>query len=117
MNIISSLLKWIGDTIGANPSTLATTSKTLVGAINELERVNIKEIKYMHVEQAKTDTDNVYLTASVPSGYKFLCWTTFGVLGSVDWAGSAYDLSLLTVRVWTGTTRNSTVMGSYLVYR
>ncbi len=36
MNTLSSLLNWIGNTIGANPSTLTTTSKTLVGAINEV---------------------------------------------------------------------------------
>lgn len=36
MNTLSSLLEWIGNTIGANPSTLSTTSKTLVGAINEV---------------------------------------------------------------------------------
>lgn len=37
MNIVSSILKWIGNTIGANPNTLTTTAKTLVGAINELK--------------------------------------------------------------------------------
>lgn len=37
MNTLSSLLKFIGDIIGAAPSTLTTTSKTLVGAINEID--------------------------------------------------------------------------------
>lgn len=37
MNTISSLLKFLGNTLGANPkTTLTTTSKTLVGAINEV---------------------------------------------------------------------------------
>ena len=36
MNTLSSLLKFIANTIGANPTTLKTTSKTLVGAINEM---------------------------------------------------------------------------------
>ena len=36
MNVLSSLLNWIGSTIGADPNTLSTTSKTLVGAINEV---------------------------------------------------------------------------------
>ena len=36
MNTLSSLLKWIGNTIGANPNTLTTSAKTLVGAINEV---------------------------------------------------------------------------------
>lgn len=36
MNTLSSLLQWIGSTIGANPNTLKTTNKTLVGAINEM---------------------------------------------------------------------------------
>ena len=35
MNTLSSLLNWIGNTIGANPNTLATSSKTIVGSINE----------------------------------------------------------------------------------
>lgn len=37
MNTLSSLLEFIGDTIGAAPSTLTTTNKTLVGAINEVD--------------------------------------------------------------------------------
>ena len=37
MNTISSLFNWIGNLIGANPSTLTTTSKTLIGAINEVD--------------------------------------------------------------------------------
>ena len=36
MNILSSLLQWLGNTIGANPNTLKTSNKTLVGAINEM---------------------------------------------------------------------------------
>lgn len=36
MNKMSSILAWIGNLIGANPSTLATEAKTLVGSINEL---------------------------------------------------------------------------------
>ena len=36
MNILSSLLNFIGLTIGADPNTLTTTSKTFVGAINEV---------------------------------------------------------------------------------
>lgn len=35
MNTLSSLLNFLGETLGANPSTLKTSSKTLVGAINE----------------------------------------------------------------------------------
>ena len=54
MNKLSSLLNWLGNTIGANPSTLATTSKTLVGAINEIEPVG--SIK-------------MYAGANAPSGW------------------------------------------------
>lgn len=36
MNTLSSLLQWLGNTIGANPNTLKTSNKTLVGAINEM---------------------------------------------------------------------------------
>lgn len=39
MNNLSSLLTFIGNVIGANPSTLTTTSKTLVGSINEINGV------------------------------------------------------------------------------
>ncbi len=44
MNTISSLYKWIGNLVGANPSTLTTTSKTLVGAINEVD-AEIDDVK------------------------------------------------------------------------
>lgn len=37
MNTLSSLLAFLGNTLGANPNTLTTTSKTLVGAINEVD--------------------------------------------------------------------------------
>lgn len=36
MNTLSSLLNFIGNFIGSDPDTLATESKTAVGAINEL---------------------------------------------------------------------------------
>ena len=36
MNTISSLLNWIGTLIGANPNTMTTSNKTIVGAVNEL---------------------------------------------------------------------------------
>ena len=35
MNTISSLFQFIGNVIGANPNTLTSESKTLVGSINE----------------------------------------------------------------------------------
>ena len=37
MNTISSLFAFIGNFIGANPSTLTTSSKKIVGAINEVD--------------------------------------------------------------------------------
>lgn len=37
MNTLSSLLNWIGNTIGANPNTLTTASKKIIGAINEVD--------------------------------------------------------------------------------
>ena len=36
MNTISSLFAWIGNVIGANPNTMTTSSKTVVGAVNEI---------------------------------------------------------------------------------
>lgn len=51
MNTISSLLKFLGNTLGANPTTtLTTTSKTLVGAINEVD-ADISAIADYVVEQ------------------------------------------------------------------
>lgn len=42
MNTLSSILNFIGGVIGANPNTLTTTSKTIVGAINEVNgRIHI----------------------------------------------------------------------------
>lgn len=79
--------------------------------------MNVTEIKALSVSAQKTSTNNVYLTASVPSGYKFLCWTGFGVNGAVEWAGTAYELWRETVRVWTGGSITATVMGTYIVYR
>lgn len=40
MNTLSSLLNFLGNTLGANPNTLTTTSKTLVGSINEVNAKN-----------------------------------------------------------------------------
>ena len=37
MNTISSLFNWLGNLVGADPSTMTTTSKTIVGAINEVD--------------------------------------------------------------------------------
>lgn len=34
MNTLNSILKFLGETLGANPNTLKTTDKTLVGGIN-----------------------------------------------------------------------------------
>lgn len=58
MNKLSSLLNWLGNTIGANPSTLATTSKTLVGAINEVKTTC-----------APAGCIEMYAGANAPSGW------------------------------------------------
>lgn len=50
MNTISSLFNFIGNLIGANPNTLTTTSKTLVGAINE--------VKAMHADYIETTSSS-----------------------------------------------------------
>lgn len=49
MNTLSSLLNWIGTTIGANPNTLSTTSKTIVGAINEVYTYIDTEHNRIHI--------------------------------------------------------------------
>lgn len=79
--------------------------------------MNITELKVLSVSAQKTNTNNVYLTASVPSGYKFLCWIGFGVSGAADWAATAYEYWHETVRVWTGSNTTATVLGNYIVYR
>ena len=75
----------------------------------------IHEIKYMKVTGTKNNSNNIYLTASVPSGYKFLCWSSFSSI--LDWAASGNNLDQETVRVWTGQTNSKDVTGDYLVYR
>ena len=52
MNNLSSILTFIGNVIGANPSTLTTTSKTLVGSINEINGV----MRRIHVSTANPTT-------------------------------------------------------------
>lgn len=42
MNTLSSLLNWLGNLIGASPSTLVTNDKTVVGAINETYTTAVK---------------------------------------------------------------------------
>ena len=37
MNTLSSILNFLGVTLGANPNTLTTTNKTIIGAINEVD--------------------------------------------------------------------------------
>lgn len=52
MNTLSSLLKWIGNTIGANPNTLSTSSKTIVGSINEVAASVVTEHNRIHISTA-----------------------------------------------------------------
>lgn len=42
-NVASAILEFIGSLIGADPETLSTTAKTLVGAINE-DHARIRDI-------------------------------------------------------------------------
>ena len=56
MNTLSSLLNWIGTTIGANPSTLTTTSKTIVGSINEV------------AASVTTEHNRIHISTSNPAG-------------------------------------------------
>ena len=79
--------------------------------------MEIHEIKCLSVEKQKSNSNTETLIAVVPSGYKFLCWLSFGCNGAVDFVNSANTLSDVTVRVWTGQTNSTTVKGTYLVYR
>ena len=55
MNTISSLLKFLGNTLGANPTTtLTTTSKTLVGALNEINAKVAEDYVVAQSEAAET---------------------------------------------------------------
>lgn len=65
MNKLSSLLNWLGNTIGANPSTLATTSKTLVGAINEVKST----CNDVRNKCAPAGSIEMYAGANAPSGW------------------------------------------------
>lgn len=57
MNTLSSLLNFLGETLGANPSTLKTSSKTLVGAINE-DHDRIRDIYVSTSAPTSGDGDN-----------------------------------------------------------
>lgn len=91
MNIISSLLNWIGNTIGANPNTLTTTSKTLVGAINE----NASDISDVSTIQSGTlkASDWAASNASFTSG----SWQKIGKIVNID----------LTLKMTTAITANN----------
>ena len=52
MNTLSSLLNWIGETIGSNPNTLTTSSKTIVGSINEVAASVTTEHNRIHISTA-----------------------------------------------------------------
>ena len=80
MNTLSSLFKWIGNTIGADPSTMATTSKTVVGAINDLSQQMIKVavIQASMTAPVGAAAQNVSLsdfTSAVPASATVLCAT------------------------------------------
>ena len=90
MNTLSSMLKFLGNTLGANPSTLGTTSKTLVGAINEVAArpalggtgtvVRAITATKTDVQVAGGDSAVVYIdTPATPEGYTLIglidAWT------------------------------------------
>jgi hypothetical protein len=66
MNTLSSLLYFIGTTIGANPNSLTTSSKTFVGAINEVN----SRIHYLNLDTTATSgTDKEIYDALVSLGW------------------------------------------------
>lgn len=98
MNTLSSILKFLGNTLGADPSTLTTTNKTLVSAINEVK--SIGAIKYKDVTVtfgSAVGADNRVYTASasIPSvtGYTEVSCTVRG--GS----NSGYDRCAVTASI------------------
>lgn len=55
MNTLSSMLKFLGETLGANPNTLTTTNKTLVAAINEVRSMVYPVGSYLWTSDAGFD--------------------------------------------------------------
>lgn len=60
--ILAPLFAFIGNTIGAAPSTLATTAKTLVGAINEL-KASITAVD----NRVTAEHDRIHISTSSPT--------------------------------------------------
>lgn len=61
-NILSALFMFLGNTIGAAPSTLTTTSKTIVGAIKEL-KTNCTVLS----NQITAEHNRIHISTTVPT--------------------------------------------------
>lgn len=96
MNTLSSLLNWIGNTVGANPATMTTSSKTMVGAVNELHSL------FKPIRVTKT-----YTNLTMPSS-KYLNIDSFAGLGV-----STNNYAFCTIiRGWSGSVPYGVVKGS-----
>lgn len=79
---------------------------------------DIHELLVQESRVAVSNSNNAIMSATIPDGYKFLCWVGFGVDGTATWASSAYHMYTPTnIRVWLGMNVTGNVIGTYLVYR
>lgn len=111
MNVLSSLLYWIGNTIGYNPNTLKTNDKTIVGAINEVKdsvdeadtKIDGLSLSTQVVSVSKTHSlggnsiEGVFQTINIPAGY-----VLSGVQGVKCSTDADKEVSLLWWQVQSG---------------
>lgn len=70
MNTLSSILKFLGNTLGADPSTLVTTDKTVIGSINEVGDAWLGLVKTKTVSidiSTGNNTDVTYMYETLPT--------------------------------------------------
>lgn len=92
MNTLSSLLNWIGGVLGANPNTLATENKTIVGAINELcpDGAGAHNSTYRGKNLGSSVTADQW--AAIGNGtFKDLYIGDYWTINSVVWRIAAFD--------------------------
>lgn len=97
MNILNQILKGIADLIGADPSTLTTDDKTLVGALNEVD-ADIDDINNNRlVDFVPSSTDKAGVTGLIPAPTQLTSWVNNMAaekfLSLDGWLGVMYSFS------------------------
>lgn len=114
MNTLSSLLNFLGNTLGANPNTLATDSKTIVGAINELHG------DIYSVYHANATVTNGVVQITYPSGYtssdRLIVQPVYNASSIIGWSATVQlQPTIVNIYVRQGTTTPAN--GSKVTFR